>query len=277
MTIGELLQSQLPYLGLDLFFFLRPPVEFKGSGFRWLSIRHANQLLPARSVADWTRNRPWRWAGGWWAAAGCIGSRGGSRRSVGRRLASSQDRTVGILGLRFWLRRRDAGRRCLWRGWGRSRLTSATMQNGTIVARIGASSRRWLTLGTFGRWSLRRLRSGLPPAPGYPNIVLHLRVIDGYKSHNHPSFLDFINDAIFHRHGPGTALVDAGILKSSVVEDGNGRENGRHLASGITGDFDQARGPKPVRAATLRRGGHCRGPDTNQQRCNPSLNDAATI
>ena len=117
----------------------------------------------------------------------------------------------------------------------------------------------------------------MPSAFGDPDIIFHLRIVDGYIPLRNTGFLDFIDDAIFQRHRPGAALVNAGVLESSVVEDGDRSEHGGHLAPGISGDLDQACGTKLVWATTLKSGRHGCNTGANQQPGNAGTKYAATI
>jgi hypothetical protein len=100
------------------------------------------------------------------------------------------------------------------------------MQNRTIIFRTGISSSGGLGLRVLDSRGLGWLGGGLPPAFCYPDIILDLSIVYSHIPHGNAIPLRLIDDAFFDGHGPGTAFVNAGILKPAIVENGDGREHG---------------------------------------------------
>ncbi len=65
--------------------------------------------------------------------------------------------------------------------------------------------------------------------------------------------MDLIHDAVLRGHGTRPSFVNAGIMKTAVVEDDNRREPGGNVAGAVGGELKHACGAQLVRLASLRR------------------------
>ena len=112
---------------------------------------------------------------------------------------------------------------------------------------------------------------------GHPDIVLYQTTVNGHVAHRNTCFLGFVDDTALYRHGLRTTLVNAGILKSRVVKNGDGGQYGGGPAVGIARDFNQPYGPELVRAPALERGCHRGYANANHQEGSGGVKTASTI